>query len=177
MTCFSGKSTNPRDERRDMPRHAFGVVQPVANSPSSDEQPVDTLKRVQILELSQRGFSYYAVSAPETEELVVVLGQGPDAQYLPAQVVNARMMEEAGHIFYRVGCRFVGDVPPDTITMVLEHAAGPLQPSVFWSTILSPALFVTNDWHNVLRQLCMSLSLMVRSSAPFFASRVLELHC
>lgn len=96
------------EERRAVPRHAFGVVQQVAEVAGDAPLSAGQFSRVQIVDLSRDGFAYLTLSKPTGDEVVVIMGDPPDLDCLTGRIVYARTMEEFGHTFYRIGCQFTG---------------------------------------------------------------------
>ena len=107
-------------DRRESPRHAFGIVQQVAEMIGGEMPASDSFKRVQIVDVSRRGFAYYTLSEPTRDEVVVIMGDPPALECMTARIVYAQTLEEFGHQIFRIGCHFTGNAELD-VHGVLGH--------------------------------------------------------
>lgn len=63
-------------------------------------------EQVRCLDISAGGISFLLNRRPETETLVISLGQAPRLTFVRAKVMNHRYMLANGHEGYRIGCLF-----------------------------------------------------------------------
>ncbi len=104
-------------ENRRLHRYSFGIEQQIAEIVNGVIPPLDAFEGVRCVDVSSQGFAFYRRTLPESSELIVAVGEGPDVTYLTAHVVHSSMLERWGHTFFRIGCQFTGhmDLPDYTL--------------------------------------------------------------
>lgn len=75
----------------------------MAVTPTPD---LDTFEQVQCHNISAHGFAYYHPEPPDSEEVVVALGNHPTLVYLIARVAHVTAMEFEGRDTYLIGCKY-----------------------------------------------------------------------
>ena len=95
-----------RPNRRDGERHPFPCAQLLAGFDGVHLPGTEQLRVVQCHDLSPRGFSYYANDPPETNQVIVGLGNIP-FQFFVAEVMHAQPTYSSNGPMYQVGCRFL----------------------------------------------------------------------
>jgi hypothetical protein len=119
MSGSSGSHDGPqRQERRRTPRHLLGAVRQVAEIHNGRQPSADAFQRVQIVDVSCDGFAYLTLSIPESEEVLVIMGDQRELSCLRARVVYSKVLEQWGRQIVRVGCQFTGDAQVDAISLV-----------------------------------------------------------
>ncbi len=109
-------------ESRATTRRTFGVEQQIARLDPGKWPTPDMFQTVRCADISSDGFAFFQATRPDFEELVIALGLAPDLAYLTARVVHTELIEMCGHLAFRVGCRFTGQLE-------LCEATGSLMPT------------------------------------------------
>jgi len=97
-------------DNRSSSRQTFGVEQQIARLVHGVLPTPDAFHSVRCADISPAGFAFYQATRPDFEELVVALGLPPDLVYMTARVVHTELIELCGHLAFRVGCRFTGQL-------------------------------------------------------------------
>ena len=96
-----------REDRRRAVRIGYQVTYYVADSLGDHIPPVAKFREVRGHDLSPIGISFYAETAPKSEDLVLMF-KGKDSQsYMSAKVVYHRRCMVDGERCFMVGCEFV----------------------------------------------------------------------
>jgi PAS domain S-box-containing protein len=97
-----------KTQRRGLPRRAYPYKQKVASIIKGELPEKDAFMKVTCHDIGAGGFSYYAASSPESDEVVVGLGQEPNIKYMTAQVAHLERVEIDGKSMYLIGCSYTG---------------------------------------------------------------------
>jgi hypothetical protein len=87
-------------------RRPLGVTIRVAPARAGVLPADGNLVEVECRDMSRSGFSYWVVSPPEFEGLLVVFGEKPHDVRLRARVVHTEVVEHKGRLRTLVGCEF-----------------------------------------------------------------------
>ncbi len=99
---------DPFHEKRRAPRYPYNVVQHIAEIVDGELPAPDSFESIRCLDISRTGFAFYRPTLPESEELVVALGEDSDRVYLTARIVHSKQSDRCGYTFFRIGCEFTG---------------------------------------------------------------------
>ena len=95
-------------DKRQMPRHPFGIVQQIAPILGGKMPSRDAFRPARCADLCLAGFAFYSETTPDFGELVVALGVSSAPIYLTASVIYIKPVETGEQPLYRIGCRFTG---------------------------------------------------------------------
>jgi diguanylate cyclase len=105
--------TEEAADRRRRKRLAYRRTQFVAPYSGQGKPDLQAFRQVQVRDISQTGFSFFAREAPETPFLVAALGDAPKITYLTAEVAHTTQISTGDTSAFLVGCRFTGRVETD----------------------------------------------------------------
>ncbi len=94
-------------ELRQSPRHRYAYIQWIAPVADYSDPVPDDFCRVECVDLSTGGMSFFLPSEPHFTRLVIALGQVPMLVHYQARVVYARPIDRNGKLEYHVGCQFL----------------------------------------------------------------------
>lgn len=98
-----------RDRRR-RPRRRYPYRQLVAPVLNGILPAEDQFVELECYDISSGGFSFWSLSPPPSESLVVALGTAPQLTHLTAQIAHVTRGDHNGKRMYLIGCNYVGRV-------------------------------------------------------------------
>lgn len=97
-------------DRRERNRRTYSRVELVAPFVEGRVPHRSEFREVRLNDISEQGFSYLAPQAPDSDNIVMVLGEPPTCAYLTAVVCHCTPKKVGARTRYLVGCRFTGRV-------------------------------------------------------------------
>jgi PAS domain S-box-containing protein len=97
-------------ERRFNPRRPYPYRQSIGYVVDGNLPNVNDFQQVDCNDIAANGFSFLSPQPPQSDSLVVALGNYPRLTYLSAQVVHATRVEHEGQHKFLIGCAYVSRV-------------------------------------------------------------------
>jgi PAS domain S-box-containing protein len=98
------------EDRRFCPRRAYPYRQAVGHVFDGRLPDRAEFQSVECNDIAPSGFSFFSTGPPQSDTLVVALGNPPRLTYLSAQVIHATRVQCDGQPKFLVGCAYLGRV-------------------------------------------------------------------
>jgi PAS domain S-box-containing protein len=98
------------DDRRYCPRRAYPYRQAIGYVFDGRLPDKADFQRVECNDIAPSGFSFFSAGPPQSDTLVVALGNHPRLTYLSAQVIHATRVQRNGQTAFLIGCAYLGRV-------------------------------------------------------------------
>jgi hypothetical protein len=105
---FDNSAITINKERRRRTRRPYPYRQMIAPILQGKLPAEGDFAEFECYDISPGGFSFWSPSPPQSESLVVALGNAPQLAYLTAQVAHVTRGKHKGKKMYLIGCAYIG---------------------------------------------------------------------